>query len=72
MSWAAVNRELRELLPRFALPAAVAVAQKVSDRLFDLGRQGGQIPRLQADSRPRRPRRRPCASKGAALFSQGI
>ena len=47
MSWAALNTQLRELLPRFVLPAELDAAQELVKQLMDLGGQGGQLPSLQ-------------------------
>ena len=48
MSWAALNQQLRELLPRFSLPADDPAALELMQRLLDLGGKGGVLPMLQA------------------------
>lgn len=48
MSWGALNRELRELLPRFSLPTDLPAVRELAERLIDLGGQDGQLSRLQA------------------------
>ena len=47
MSWAALNRELRELLPRFALPADLDAAQELAKRVNGLAGRRGALARLQ-------------------------
>ena len=48
MSWAALNRELRELLPRFALPADLDAAEALVERLNGLTDHGGALTMVQA------------------------
>ncbi len=48
MSWAALNQQLRGLLPRFSLPVDEAAAHDLSERLFDIGGEGGALDNLQA------------------------
>lgn len=48
MSWAALNQQLRELLPRFSLPANDPAALELAERLLDLGGEGVVLPSLQA------------------------
>ncbi len=48
MSWAALNRELRGLLPRFSLPADDPAAYDLEERLVDLVADGGELSRLRA------------------------
>ena len=47
MSWAALNRELRELLPRLALPADLGTARELEKRVHGLGGSQGALSRLQ-------------------------
>ena len=48
MSWTALNQQLRQLLPRFRLPADNPAALELSQQLVDLGGEGGVLPMLQA------------------------
>lgn len=50
MSWEALNQQLRELLPRFALPSDSEAAAELADMVLRLGGEGGVLARLQASS----------------------
>ncbi len=47
MSWAALNKRLRGLLPRFSLPNDLAAAVELGNSLQDLVKDGGPLARMQ-------------------------
>lgn len=48
MSWTALNRQLRELLPRFALPSDSEAAAELADMALHIAKEGAELSRLQA------------------------
>ena len=48
MSWTALNQQLRELLPRFALPSDSEAAAELADMVLHIAQEGAELSRLQA------------------------
>lgn len=48
MSWTALNQQLRELLPRFALPSDTEAAAELAYMVLHIAQEGAELSRLQA------------------------